>query len=268
MVLCMAQAAAASPHVTAHMLASGAMETMLQQLEGSGALGAALLVRAFGIGNCGSSTGRAACATTFTVNLAYGCLSYVLQGAQDGSLAGLLADVYQALVCTADDVLSAASGGSSAVGTEELQAAQQTLKAVLDSLNADLAVSGRGQPSTAAAAAAAAKMLRKEAQPAAGRIAAALLMLWTQPDQRKEAALELAHASAARSCAYLSCSNVCGGDGPAAGQGVGSKRCSQCHTAYYCGPACAHADWRQGRHGRVCKTLAGARQAALQQEAG
>ncbi|KAL4855319.1 hypothetical protein ACK3TF_004068 [Chlorella vulgaris] len=227
MMLCMAQAAAASPHVTAHMLASGAMETMLQQLESSGALGAALL------------------------------------GAQDGSLAGLLADAYQALVCTADDVLSAASGGSSAVGTEELQAAQQTLKTVLDSLNADLAVSG-GQASSSSAAAAA-KMLREEAQPAAGRIAAALLMLWTQPDQRKEAALELAHASAARSCAYLSCSNVCGGDGPAAGQGVGSKRCSQCHTAYYCGPACAHADWRQGRHGRVCKALAGARQAAQQQ---
>jgi hypothetical protein len=32
MTLCIAQAAAASPHVTAHMLASGAMETMLQQL--------------------------------------------------------------------------------------------------------------------------------------------------------------------------------------------------------------------------------------------
>ncbi|KAL4855305.1 hypothetical protein ACK3TF_004058 [Chlorella vulgaris] len=222
------KAAAASPRVTAHMLASGAMDTMLQQLESSGAQGAALL------------------------------------GAQDGSLAGLLAAAYQALVQAADDVLSAASGGSTAIGTEELQAAQQTLKAVLDSLNADLGVSGGGQPSTSAAAAAV-KVLREEAQPAAGQLAAALLVLWTQPDQRKQAALELAQASAARSCAYLSCSNVCGGDGPAAGQGVGSKRCSQCHTSYYCGTACAHADWRQGGHGRVCKALAGTWQAAQQQ---
>jgi hypothetical protein len=263
MMLCMAQAAAASPRVTAHMLASGAMETILQHLESSGTQGTALLVRASGFGNCGSSTGRAACAATFLVNLADGCLLCVLQGAQDGSLAGLLADAYQALVCTADDVLSAASGGSTAVGTEELQASQQTLKAVLDSLNADLSVSGGGQPSTSLPAAA--KILREEAQPAAGRLAAALLMLWTQPDQRKEAALQLAQASAARSCAYLSCSNVCGGDGPAAVKGVGNKRCSQCRTAYYCGNACSHADWRQGRHGRVCKALAGARQAAQQQ---
>ncbi|KAI3427107.1 hypothetical protein D9Q98_007045 [Chlorella vulgaris] len=55
------KAAAASPRVTAHMLAGGAMETMLQQLESSGAQGAAPL------------------------------------GAPDGSLAGLLADAYQAL---------------------------------------------------------------------------------------------------------------------------------------------------------------------------
>jgi hypothetical protein len=40
----MAQAAAASPHVTAHMLGSGAMEIMLQQLESSDAQRAALLV--------------------------------------------------------------------------------------------------------------------------------------------------------------------------------------------------------------------------------
>jgi hypothetical protein len=45
MMLCIAQAAAASPHVTAHMLAIGAMEAMLQQLESSGAQGAVLLVR-------------------------------------------------------------------------------------------------------------------------------------------------------------------------------------------------------------------------------
>jgi hypothetical protein len=178
-------------------------------------------------------------------------------------LARLLADAYQALVHTADDVLAAASGGSTAATSEELPAAQQSLKAVLSGLNADLGVSAGGQASVSAAAAA--KMLREEAQPAAGQLASALLVLWTGPEQRKQAALELAQASAARSCAYLSCSNVCAEGGPAAGQGVGNKRCSQCHTAFYCGTACSHADWRQGRHGRVCKALAGARHADQQQ---
>ncbi|KAL4855283.1 putative MscS family protein [Chlorella vulgaris] len=230
MTPCIAQAAAASPHVTAHMLASGAMEAMLQLLESSGIQGAALL------------------------------------GAQDGVVARLLADAYQALIHAADDVLAVASGGSTAATSEELQAAQQSLKAVLSSLNADLGVSGRGQPSVSAASAASMlKMLREAAQPAAGQLASALLVLWTGPEQWKQAALELAQASAARSCAYLSCSNVCAEGGPAAGQGVGSKRCSQCHTAYYCGTDCSHADWRQGRHGRVCKALAGARQADQQQ---
>jgi hypothetical protein len=74
-MLCIAQAAAASPHVTAHMLASGEMETMLQQLTSSGAQETALLVRESDIGS-GSSTCacRAACAAMFLVNLADCCL--------------------------------------------------------------------------------------------------------------------------------------------------------------------------------------------------
>ncbi|PRW60171.1 hypothetical protein C2E21_1998 [Chlorella sorokiniana] len=39
------------------------------------------------------------------------------------------------------------------------------------------------------------------------------------------AALEVAQATAARSCAYLRCANLGGEGGPAAGQGVGSQRC-------------------------------------------
>jgi hypothetical protein len=178
-------------------------------------------------------------------------------------LARLLADAYQALVHTADNVLAAASSGSTAATFEELRTAQQSLKAVLSGWTGDWGVSAGDQASVSAAAAA--KLLRKEAQPAAGQLASALLVLWTGPEHRKQAALELAQASAARSCAYLSCSNVCAEGGPAAGQGVGSKRCSQCRSAYYCGVACSHADWRQGRHGRVCKALAGARQADQQQ---
>ncbi|KAI3427268.1 hypothetical protein D9Q98_007200 [Chlorella vulgaris] len=224
MRLSMAQAAAASPHVTAHMLGSGAMEIMLQQLESSDAQRAALL------------------------------------SAQHGEVAGLLAGAYQALVCVADDVLAAASSGSTAVETDALQGAQRSLAAVVNGMNVEPGVSGGGQAGKTAAAVA--KALRKEVQPAAGQLAAALLVLWTGSEQRKQAALELARASAARSCAYLSCSNVCGGGGPAAGQGLGSQRCSQCHTAYYCGTACSHADWRRGGHGRVCRALAGTQQAA------
>ena len=36
--------------------------------------------------------------------------------------------------------------------------------------------------------------------------------------------------------------------------------CSGCRTAWYCGTACSHADWRQGGHKRACKALAAARQ--------
>jgi hypothetical protein len=175
-------------------------------------------------------------------------------------VAGLLAGAYQALVCVADDVLAAASSGSTAVETDALQGAQRSLAAVVNGMNVEPGVSGGGQAGKTAAAVA--KALRKEVQPAAGQLAAALLVLWTGSEQRKQAALELARASAARSCAYLSCSNVCGGGGPAAGQGLGSQRCSQCHTAYYCGTACSHADWRRGGHGRVCRALAGTQQAA------
>ncbi|KAI3427153.1 hypothetical protein D9Q98_007090 [Chlorella vulgaris] len=96
-----------------------------------------------------------------------------LLGAQDRVVVGLLADAFQALVHTADDVLAAASSGSTAATFEELPAAQQALKAVLSGLTVDLGVSGGGQASVSAAAAA--KMLREEAQPAAGQLASELL---------------------------------------------------------------------------------------------
>ncbi|KAI3427156.1 hypothetical protein D9Q98_007093 [Chlorella vulgaris] len=68
-------------------------------------------------------------------------------GAQDGVVARLLADAYQALVHAADDVLAAASSGSTAATSEELPAAQQSLKAVLSGLTGDLGVSGGKQAS-------------------------------------------------------------------------------------------------------------------------
>jgi hypothetical protein len=74
----------------------------------------------------------------------------LVQGAQVGVVARLLADAYQALVHAADDVLAAASGGSTAATSEELPAAQHFLKAVLSGLNADLGVSAGDQRSVSA----------------------------------------------------------------------------------------------------------------------
>ena len=44
---------------------------------------------------------------------------------------------------------------------------------------------------------------------------------------------------------------------------------SGCRTAWYCGTACSHADWREGGHRRMCKLLSEERQrrkAAQQQQ--
>ena len=56
-------------------------------------------------------------------------------------------------------------------------------------------------------------------------LAAALLAWWRRPEAQSAAALELAQAAAARSCAYLRCANLGGEGGPAAGRGAGSQRC-------------------------------------------
>jgi hypothetical protein len=70
--------------------------------------------------------------------------------------------------------------------------------------------------------------------------------------------LKLAWAVTTRSCAYLACANLAGEGGPAAGEGIESKRCTGCKLAWYCGTVCSHADWRAGGHRRVCKALAAA----------
>ena len=45
-------------------------------------------------------------------------------------------------------------------------------------------------------------------------------------------------------------------------------RCGGCRAVWYCGEACANADWREGGHRKVCKALAAERLAARQQQAG
>ena len=52
--------------------------------------------------------------------------------------------------------------------------------------------------------------------PPARSLADALLAWWRRPEAQPEAALEVAQAAAARSCAYLRCANLGGEGGPAA----------------------------------------------------
>jgi hypothetical protein len=100
-------------------------------------------------------------------------------------------------------------------------------------------------------------VLRDEALPQAEALSQMLLQHWQQPEQRAAARLELAQAAGTRCCAYLRCAQLGAQGGLVAGEGVGCKRCSGCRTAWYCGEACQHADWRAG-HNKVCKALAGA----------
>ncbi|PRW60239.1 Zinc finger domain-containing MYND finger domain [Chlorella sorokiniana] len=102
--------------------------------------------------------------------------------------------------------------------------------------------------------------LQQLVQPAA-QLGGLLVQMSRSPALEKEQQLDLARAAATRSCAYLRCANVAGQGGAAAGQGVGSMRCSACRAVWYCGTACSHADWRAG-HKCVCKALAAERQAA------
>ncbi|KAI7844719.1 hypothetical protein COHA_001807 [Chlorella ohadii] len=104
------------------------------------------------------------------------------------------------------------------------------------------------------------RTVQSQVLPPARRAATALLAWWRRPEAQPAAALELAQAVAARSCAYLRCANLGGEGGLAAGQGAGSQRCSACRAVWYCGTACSHADWRAG-HRRVCKALGAARAA-------
>ena len=56
-------------------------------------------------------------------------------------------------------------------------------------------------------------------------LAALMQQYYALPALAAERQLAVAQASAGRSCAYLRCANLGGEGGPAAGQGVGSKRC-------------------------------------------
>ena len=77
------------------------------------------------------------------------------------------------------------------------------------------------------------QQLRHKVLRPACQLADALLDWWRRPEAQQEQQLEAAQAAAARSCAYLRCSNLAGGGGPAAGEGEGSQRCR-----------CGRGDWK------------------------
>ena len=67
------------------------------------------------------------------------------------------------------------------------------------------------------------RQLATEVLPQAAQAAALVVQRLTPA--LEAAQLELAQAAAARSCAYLCCANLGGECGPAAGEGVGNRRC-------------------------------------------
>ncbi len=155
------------------------------------------------------------------VLVAAGLLDLVVPALQPDSLCrreGQLA--LDLLLPVANKLLSAARGVAqhmaAAAGPEASSAA-----AVAEAAAAlELAMQGVNTASVAQFLHAATSWL-----PPARRLAAALLAWWRRPEAQPAAALELAQAAAARSCAYLRCANLGGEGGPAAGQGAGSQRC-------------------------------------------
>jgi hypothetical protein len=167
-----------------------------------------------------------------------------------------------AAACNAAACLEEA-GGSAATAMQRVQLAVQLREAAacLDFSLAAIDASGRLEAAKHSAAIAVELAIEVKPLLQQTKEAAALLhTFWQLPEQVAAARLEVAQVAATRSCAYLGCSNLGMSGGLGAGQGVGSKLCSGCRVAWYCGAECSHADWRQGGHRRVCKALGAARQ--------
>jgi hypothetical protein len=144
---------------------------------------------------------------------------------------------------------TAGHGGGHAELAEQLREGAARLSASVDALHpSGKALAAQRSAGGAQELAAALKPLL---QPAAD-LAALVHQHWQLPEQATAVQVERTQAAATRSCAYAGCANL--------GAGGGSKLCSGCRVARYCGVECSHADWRQGGHRRVCKALAAARQ--------
>ena len=123
---------------------------------------------------------------------------------------------------TAKEAL-AAQEGAARMGPGGVAAAAQEVEEAAVAASMLLGVSGVRE---------AVKQLRRVVLPLARQLAEVLLRWWQRPEQQEADALELAQAAAARSCAYLCCSQLSRGGGPAAGEGEDSQRCGGCRAVW------------------------------------
>ncbi|EFN51388.1 hypothetical protein CHLNCDRAFT_141006 [Chlorella variabilis] len=145
---------------------------------------------------------------------------------------------------------SSSAAAAAAAAAADLAARLRAAQAGFDALKQE-APRPAGQPSFAATGGTTTEEmagLSRRLLPAAAELAALTRQGWQASPL----------AAAARGCAYLACASLGGEGGAEAGQGGGSRRCSGCRVAWYCGTECSHADWRAG-HKRVCKALAAER---------
>ena len=135
--------------------------------------------------------------------------------------ASKLLDSWDGAIASLADAASAAVDSASEVAMPESLAAQlkqgahslrQQRREVLGGLAAGTSAAKR------------VSRLRQMLQPAAD-LAGLVQQHLALPAMEEQRRLALARAAAARSCAYLRCANVAGQGGPAAGEGVGSKKC-------------------------------------------
>jgi len=134
---------------------------------------------------------------------------------QDTSVISAACDVLGTLRAAAADAVTTASeaAGGSAPAAEEA--------AAMDRLQGALQAYNTAAPSSFPSLC----ILQRQVVPPARQLAAALLDWWRRPSAQQEQQLQATRAAAARSCAHLGCAYLSGNGVPAAGEGVGSKRC-------------------------------------------
>lgn len=120
--------------------------------------------------------------------------------------------------CTSDDGSGSSGGSSSGSGSDQ----QPSL---LSQLEQAMARMSSARDSIPTAQRMSFPAILQALIPEANRLATLVVQFYQQPEQAVTAHLEMAQPAAARSCAYLRCSNVCLEGRPAAGQGQGSMRC-------------------------------------------
>ena len=134
---------------------------------------------------------------------------------------GRTVEQIDAVITALDDAVVVALSHCAAIGLPDDLAAQldETAESLQEQWRAGLSDLPGGPPPAESAA------LLRQLLPRAADLAALMQQYYALPAVAAERQLALAQAAAGRCCAYLRCANVEGEGGPAAGQGVGSKRC-------------------------------------------